>query len=377
MRKLLLVANVAKEHVIKFHIPTIKKLTERGWTVDVACAGEEQVPYCRKQYRMPYERASVNGRLIRGIRQLREIIDAEGYDIVYCHTTIGGVAGRIAGRKARKNGTKLVYLSHGYYFHKGCPFYYWPTFYLMEKLLAGSTDVIITINKEDEALARKHFSGCGIYRIDGIGIDTERLHITHSDELRRQYRRSMDIPEDAAVLIYLAELHSNKNQALLLRTLKTLRDGGRNAYLVLAGYDHAGGALQAQAEQMGLSPYVRFLGWRNDIGELYGMADVCTASSIREGFGLNLVEAMACGLPVVATNNRGHASILNDGENGFLVDLDDEARFAACVERVLTDTALRERMIALGEQTKDRYSCQTITEILCDILENTARQGAR
>ena len=372
MRKLLLVANVAKEHVIKFHIPTIRKLSERGWIVDVACAGEEQVPCCRNQYQLPYERASINGKLIRGIRQLRGIIDAEDYDVIYCHTTIGGVAGRIAGRRARKNGAKVVYLSHGYYFHRGCPFYYWPTFYLMEKLMARLTDVIITINKEDEALARKRFSRCKIYRIDGIGVDTSRLHVSHDPALRAQYRAELGIPAEAKVLIYLAELHRNKNQELLLRVTKALREQGLDAYLALAGYDHAEGAYQALAGTMGLSPYVRFLGWRDDIGELYGMADVCTASSLREGFGLNLVEAMACGLPVVATNNRGHASILTDGENGFLVDPEDEDRFAACVERVLTDESLRARLIAAGEQTRDRYSSETITEILCEILEQTA-----
>lgn len=367
-KKLLLVANVAKEHVIKFHIPTIKLLTERGWTVDVACSGEDPVPYCHKQYRLSYERASLNGNLLKGIRELETIIDSGNYDLVYCHTTIGGVAGRIASKRARKKGTKVIYLSHGYFFYKGCPAIYWPTFFLTEKILSYFTDAIITINDEDYEISKKEFDSCRIYRIDGIGVDFSRIEVPDPDAERERIRSELAIPEDATVLIYLAELHGNKNQRFLIDVMEKLIAADETVYLILAGYDHAQGEYQRVAVEKGLEDRIKFLGWRDDIGSLYAAADICTATSIREGFGLNLVEAMACGVPVVASKNRGHSTIVRDGENGFLIEQGDIDRFANCVKTLIHDPSIRQRFIDKGFLTKQKYSSLTVTEKLYEIL---------
>ena len=97
----LLVANVAKEHVLKFHLPTIRQMRELGWNVDVACAGDEPVPYCNHQFKMSYKRSPFSFKTIKGIMELKKIIDSNNYDVVYCHTPVGGPVARIAARKMR------------------------------------------------------------------------------------------------------------------------------------------------------------------------------------------------------------------------------------------------------------------------------------
>lgn len=88
-KKVFVVANVVKEHILKFHIPTIKEMTKRGWTVDVGASGDETVPYCHQQYSLPHQRSPFHLGTLKSIWKLRKILKSGGYDIVYCHTPVG------------------------------------------------------------------------------------------------------------------------------------------------------------------------------------------------------------------------------------------------------------------------------------------------
>jgi len=156
--KLLLVANVAKEHVLKFHIPTISMLKDRGWQVDVACKMDAPIPCCDHAFNLPIERNPFHFKTVKAIAELRRIIRENSYDIVYCHTVTGSLVARLAARPFRKNGVKVIYLAHGFHFYHGAPLKKWIIGYPMERILAEFTDVLITINKEDYAFAVKHFT---------------------------------------------------------------------------------------------------------------------------------------------------------------------------------------------------------------------------
>lgn len=369
MKRILLVANVAREHVLKFHVPTIKMLSEDGWLVDIACSGEEKIPFCHKQYQLSYERASVNINTIKGIFELKQIIDKGNYDIIYCHTTVGGFAGRIAGIKARRKGAKIIYLAHGYYFFRGAPLKNWLFFYPIEKILEPLTDSIITINEEDYSFSKKHFAKCKSYRINGIGADFSRLKVDERNKVRTEYRKEMGIPLEAPVLIYMAELHVNKNQLFLIRLVKQMLQDGENVYLILPGIDHTDGEYQEYAEKLGVADHVRFLGWRNDIGNLYAMADICTASSLREGLPMNIVESMASGVPVVAINNRGHNSIICDGYNGFIVEPGKGRLFEKRVRTLIHNKKIYTKMSSNCISSAELYRSEAVLNDLKRILE--------
>lgn len=343
-RKILLVANVAKEHVLKFHIPTIQLLKKDGWQVDVACNADAPVPYCDHLYAAKWERNPLTLKTFRGIRQLKQIFENVHYDVVYCHTPVGGFVGRIATKETRKNGTKVIYFAHGFHFFDGAPKQNW-LFYPIEKWLSYKTDAMFLINDEDYQRASEKFNkNLFLKQYPGIGVDFERIKVSDPEAIRERYRNNLKIDINDLVLIYVAELTKNKNQGYLLSALKEILKKRNNVKLLLVGPDHADNLYKRYVEMMGLEDNVIFTGWRNDIGALLCASDICVASSIREGFGINLVEAMYHGLPVVAVKNRGHSTVIKDGENGFLVPLDNSSKMAWRVLQIIDNEKMRTKL---------------------------------
>ena len=366
-KKLLLVANVVKEHVLKFHVPTIRYLKEQGWTVDVAASGEEDVPGCDRQIRGVWKRSPFTPDTLRGVMQLRRILKQEHYDIVYCHTPVGALVARLAALGARKRGTKVVYFAHGFHFFTGAPLLNWLLFYPIERLLAHCMDLLITLNDEDYARARRVFpKKLPIAQVPGVGVVFSRLDVEDAVQCRAQLRSEWGIEQDALVLIYVAELIANKNQKMLLEMLQKVKEKRTDTHLVLVGPDHANGHVQQLAQQMGVADSVVFTGWRSDIGACLHAADIAVASSLREGLALNIVEAMYCGLPVVATDNRGHVPILRDGENGFLVHINDSETMAQRVLEIAENPQLREK---LTHSDVSRFSADAVSQQIYEILK--------
>lgn len=341
-RKVLFVANVAKEHVVKFHLPTIRKFKKEGWQVDVACFHDADVPCCDHQYDVSWKRSPFSFGTIKGIFEIKKILKETHYDLVYCHTPVGGLVARLGANKARKEGTKVIYMTHGLHFYKDSSKINWYIYYPVEKLLSRCCDAIFTVNDEDYQLVRVKFTKPEVRLVPGIGVNFDRLKDDNPKVTRKLFRQKHNIPEDAFVMIYVAELTANKNQKMLLKTLKLLRERGENVFLILAGPDHYRGHLQETVSKMKIAEYVRILGWSEEIGKLLRAADVCTASSIREGFGINLIEAIYCGLPVIATNNRGHLMALKNGKNGLLVKINDYEKMAGYIEKMIKDKAFKE-----------------------------------
>ena len=213
MKKIILVANVSKEHVLKFHVPTIKRLVDEGWQVDVACGGHDKIPYCQKQYELPIDRSPFKSHFLKAIRLLREIISQEQYDVVYCHTSVGGIVARLAAQPFRKKGTRVVKFAHGTYFYKGAPWYNYVLYYPLYKYLSFKTDSIITITQEDYEFTKSHFSSPKVYFLNGIGVNTSKYKVNNKESIREQYRLELNIHQDAIVLIYVAELIKNKTQS--------------------------------------------------------------------------------------------------------------------------------------------------------------------
>jgi len=332
MKRILFVANVGKEHILKFHLPSIRKFKDNGWEVDVMCAGDDPIPECDHHIKAKWKRSPFNMDLLKGIKQLKNHLKINHYDIIYCHTPVGGLVSRLAGRKYRKKGTKIVYFAHGFHFYKGAPLINWIVFYPLEKILSRWTDRIITINEEDYKKACNLIGTRNCIKLNGIGINLSLFSAVGKSEARNKICNEFTLNESCKILIYLAELSLNKNQGMLLKAMPYVLKSFPETYLVLAGIDHVNGKYQKYAEQLGISKHVLFMGWRKDKEVLYKASDVCVASSIREGFGINLVEALASNVPVVATSNRGHSTIIQNGINGFLVGIND---YKSMADRIL------------------------------------------
>ncbi len=301
----------------------MKWFKEQAWEVHVAANGNMELPYVDKKYDIPIQRSPLKLQNFYAYKELASIIKHNKYNIIHCHTPMGGVLARLAARKARKQGTRVIYTAHGFHFCKGAPLINWLIYYPIEKGLASYTDCLITINQEDYTLAMRHrFKAERIERVHGIGVDTERFKPVkefHKQNVKMQFGYK---PSDF-LMFYAAEFNKNKNQQLLLHSLSLLKNKVPHAKLLLAGNGPLMEDCKKLAVQLGIAEMVHFLGYRTDIVALLPMCDIAVASSLREGLPVNIMEAMACGLPVVATDNRGHRELVLNNENGWIVDRDD------------------------------------------------------
>jgi glycosyltransferase involved in cell wall biosynthesis len=157
-------------------------------------------------------------------------------------------------------------------------------------------------------------------------------------------RASLATPEDVPLLLAMGRLHEAKAHDVSLQALVELPD----AFLWIAGVGPEEARLKSMTAALSLQDRVRFLGWRNDASALYRTADVCVFPSRYEPLGNVVIQAWAHGLPVVAAASQGPRALIEDGQDGLLVPVDDPAALAEAVRRLLGDPALRRRLAGQG-----------------------------
>lgn len=362
MPKILYCATV-DYHFSAFHLPYMKWFKEQGWEVHVAAAGKMTLPFTDRKFNIPIQRSPFKPDNLTAYRELKTIIHENDYQIIHCHTPLGGVLARLAAREARKRGTKVLYTAHGFHFCKGSSAVNWAVYYPIERFLSRYTDCLITINDEDYLLATNHNFNVGeIKQIHGVGVDTERFKpagLKRKEELRKIY----GYDPEAFLMFYAAEFNKNKNQQHLLKMLAMIKDELPEARLLLAGEGSSLGECRKLAEQLGIRGMVDFLGLRKDIDQLLPMCDVSVASSFREGLPVNVMEAMASGLPVAAIDNRGHKELIQPNKNGFLTDKDNVELFANKILLLAKNKELRNNLGTNGRTLiKSKYSVHRVLE---------------
>lgn len=322
MKKVLFSATV-DSHILHFHLPYLKMFKEKGYEVHVATNTDDTIPFCDIKHKVCFERSPFKKNNLKAIKQMEKILLDNNFDIVHTHTPMGSVVTRLAYKKVRnKVNTRMIYTAHGFHFYKGAPLLNWLLFYPVEKYLSKYTDTLITINKEDFELAKTRFNKrCfDIQYLPGIGVDDKKFNREMTLKEKNDYRKSIGIKEKDFVIIYPARLCKDKNQKLLLDFM--IKNKEKNdVKLLLPGKDEYNGFYQKYVEEKNIKN-VLFLGQRDDIYKLLNISNLLIASSIREGFGINLVEALACEIPVIAVDNRGHREIIEEGINGYIINND-------------------------------------------------------
>lgn len=337
MKKVLFVATVVKTHIMEFHIPYLKMFKEHGWETAVAAWNDYENPedcviqYCDTYYNIPFERNPLKPGNWKAYKELKKVIDNGGYDIIHCHTPVGAMLTRLAAKQARKNGTKVFYTAHGFHFYKGAPALNWLLYYPVEKWLSRYTDVLITINKEDYERAKTFKAGRVCY-VPGVGIDLKKFMT--SDDLHEEKRswlcKKFDIPEDAVILLSVGEVNKNKNHRVVIEALGKLKR--KDIYYVICGRGPLQNEYRALANQLKIGKQVIIAGYRTDVADFYKAADVFVFPSFREGLPVSVMEAMASGLPVIATCIRGSSDIVKEKNNGVLLKPDDVEGFANAID---------------------------------------------
>ena len=336
MKKVLFTATV-DSHILQFHLPFLKLFKDKGYEVHVATNGDEEIPYCDKKHVICFERSPIKLNNLKAIKDLRKIINEEKFDIIHCHTPMGSVVTRLAAKKARKKiHTRVIYTAHGFHFYKGAPIKNWLIFYPVEKYLAKYTDTLIKINKEDYELAKKKFSKrCkNIEYVPRVGIDEEKFNFKMTKKEKTELRKSLGLKDSDFVMIYPAEISKRKRQEWLINTLSDLLAKHKDMHILLPGKDSLNGKCQQLVKDLNLEKQIHFLGYRTDIPKLLKISNIAVSTANQEGLPVNIMEAMYVGLPIVASNCRGNRDLVEDGRNGYLVDLDEGIRYSKCVEEL-------------------------------------------
>lgn len=368
MKKVLFVATITK-HITTFHLQYLKMFKEHGYEVHVATDDDAQIPYCDVHHKISIRRNPFKIDNLKAIKQLKRIINEEKFDIVHCHTPMGSVVARLAAKKARKNGTRVIYTAHGYHFYKGAPLINWLLYYPVEKWLAKYTDTQITITQEDYDLVRKKFKIKDLYLVHGVGLDEEKFNIVISDEEKENLKQELKIDDKSVVCTYVAELNKNKNQQLLIKAIKGLKDDNNNVMLLLVGKGRYEPKLLKLIKKLKLEENVKLLGYRNDIVKILSITDIYLASSLREGLPVNVMEAMYMGLPIIAVDNRGHRELVQHNENGFIVEQNNKMANSIknYIELLIKDNILEKKFEEKSQELIQAYTLSSVENEMMNI----------
>lgn len=372
MKKVLFTATVVKTHIMEFHIPYLEMFQKMGWQTAVAARNDYEnpadchIPHCDTYYDIPFERLPWKMANLKAYRELKAIIDREHFDLIHCHTPVGAMITRLAARDARKQGTKVIYTAHGFHFFKGAPIQNWLLFYPAEWVLAPLTDVLVTINREDYAFAKKHIHAKRIEYVPGVGVDTRKFRAGTGD--RGEKRRELGFAETDFLILTVAEMTKNKNHATVLKALALLKDQPeyQTMYYLICGRGEQREALEKEAEALGIASHVRFLGYRHDVPELNGCSDVFAFMSFREGMPVALMEAMSSGLPAVCSRIRGNTDLIEDGVDGLLVD-NTPLGVAEGLLRLYRDPELRASLGCAAAERVSKFDAKQVQQEMKEI----------
>ena len=300
---------------------------------------------------------------IRAFRQMLALLEQEKFDLVHCNTPIGGVLGRLCSRIAGV--PKVIYTAHGFHFYDGAPAIDWVLYYSAERLLARLTDVIITISSEDYQRAVKSFRAGRIEYVPGIGLDTRRF--AGARAWRQTKRKELGIPCNAVVLLSVGELNKNKDHETVVKAVAKVPDP--SVHYLICGSGSREHRLGQLIEALGLSNRVRLLGFRSDVDQICGAADIFVLPSHREGLPVALMEAMASGLPVVCSDIRGNRDLIVNGEGGILCRPGDSDEFAAAISTLAADKDRRHLMGLRNQEKVRQFDIDRVTLELKRIYE--------
>ena len=361
--KVLYVTTISRT-VNAFLVPHIQALLDQGHTVDIACnivspIEEQLLERGCKIFNIEFQRSPLTKKNYMAYKQLKKLIQEGEFDLVHTHTPVASLLTRLACRNI--SNVKVLYTAHGFHFFKGAPLKNFLIYYTLEQISAKYTDAIITINQEDYVLANKFKlkKTNSVFKTHGVGIDLNKFSSRDANEkinLRKEYGyKSNDF-----ILFYAAEMNSNKHQDLLIDVVHLLKNKIPNIKLLLAGKGALKEKYEDQAKKLGIQDNVQFLGFRKDIFQLLKISDIAVASSRREGLPVNVMEAMATGLPLVVTDCRGHRDLVKNNENGYSLKINDVEGFANAILRLYKSEELRQTFGNKSLEMVKDYSLETV-----------------
>lgn len=212
-----------------------------------------------------------------------------------------------------------------------------------------------------------------IFKIDGVGVNLSRFHPCTFEE-KNTLRADLGYSEKDYIITVVAELNKNKNQIMLVKSVPELAKIIPNLKILLIGKETLP-IVREFVQKEKLEKYVEFLGYRRDVEKLTMMSDVAFSASLREGLPVNIIEAMACGLPVVVSDNRGHRSLIKDKETGFIFSPKSEKEMTDAIILLYKNPSLREEMGRRNVCEAKKYSVDIAVEKMAGIYREVISEN--
>jgi glycosyltransferase involved in cell wall biosynthesis len=368
------------ETIRAFLIPTMNAQKNLGHEVFV-CARESPPAESLRQagfhvYTHRLRRTLNPLRIVEAILVIRRVLIEERIDVAVCHTIQGAVIGRLAAWIART--PRIVYFTHGLACSPAQGPLSWQVRYQAEKSLAGLTDAILVMNDYDERVSRRAplaKRAGGVYRITSMGVDPSRFSPYVSQQVRDRIGAELGFGRDQMLVVCTARLIPEKGVAEYVEAAKRIVRARSDVFFILVGIGPLSEKLKASVKEAGLESRIRVLGWRNDVPDLMQSADLFVLPSyFMEGLPVSILEAMACGKPVVSTHHKGCEDAVVDQETGFLIPVKQIQPLVDRIVQMLDDAALRTRMGEAGRRRiEGRFELERCTQQIVDVLETIAR----
>ena len=208
-----------------------------------------------------------------------------------------------------------------------------------------------------------------VFKIDGVGINLEKFRPCASLNEKIELRSKYKYDSDDFIILYIAEFIPRKDHAFFIRNIPALRKQIPNLKVIMPGRGVQLKEMKILAVSLEADDIVCFPGYRKDINLLCALSDLYVATSRQEGLPVSVIEAMACGLPVVASDIRGQTDTVAPGRNGELYRLDDDADFAEKILKLYKNPGLRAEIQKNNIEDSRKYSVDIAVEKMAEIYE--------
>lgn len=290
----------------------------------------------------PFDDLRAFAAIFRTIRRWRP-------DVIHTHTAKAGTLGRLAAALhnamlPRRRRAVVVHTFHGHVFSS----YFGPVGSLLvrtaERVLARLTDIVVAISPAQRIDLTETFAIAPpeVVRVVPLGLELGSL-LALSRGCRR-LRDEIGLGPDALTVGFVGRLVPVKDPATLVRAVALAAETIPELHLIVAGDGELRASLAATAREAGIGDRTHFLGWYNDLGTLYSAMDVFALTSLNEGTPVSLIEAMAAGVPAIATHVGGVPDVIEHGVSGLLVAPREPAAMARALVETLSDRARADEM---------------------------------
>ena len=282
---------------------------------------------------------------IRAFLYLYKLIKKENFTIIHTHSSKAGFLGRIA---AMLNKTPIViHTIHGFAFHDYMNSFKKNIFIYLEKLSAKWTHGLVTVSN----LNKKKVVDLGIAPIEKLKNIYSGIDLTlFINEKNDQFRKELNLDSNHLLLGSVGRLSNQKDPITMIEAFCIVIKRFPNAHLTLVGEGELRDEILIKIDQLQLNGRVHLTGNKNDPWKIYHSLDLFIMSSIYEGLGRSITEALSCGVPVVCTSVEGVPEIVRDNETGILVPPKDPSALATGIIKSLNDMDNARKMAEEGRK---------------------------